>query len=251
MSATISSIYRYPVKGLSPQSLERADLAPGRILAGDRRFALALASTRFDGQAPEWQAKSAFLTLLKHDKLAALETVFNDAGTELTIRRNGKQVARGNLAEPLGRAMIEDFFTAYLGGNTHGKPRLVDAGADVTFTDQKDKLVSIINLASIRDLERITGAELDPVRFRANIYIDGIEPWCEFQWIGGDVAVGGAILSVREKIGRCVAINVNPENGTRDQNLVKALRRGFGHTDMGIFATVTQGGEIAVGAAVG
>ncbi len=251
MSATISNIYRYPVKGLSPEPLERISLEPGRIVAGDRRFALALASTRFDGQAPEWQSKRAFLTLLKHRKLAALDTLFDDSKAELTVLRNGKQVARGKLTDPVGRAIIEDFFAAYMGGDTPGKPHLADAGEDITFTDQKDKLVSIINLASVRDLERITGAEIDPVRFRANIYMDGIDPWREHGWVGGEIAVGGAVCSIRERTGRCAAINVNPENGARDQNLVKALQGGFGHTDIGVFASVTKAGDVTTGDAIG
>src|SRR5690348_2687680 len=44
MPITISSIYRYPVKGLSPERLPRTRLSPGRCLPEDRRFAVALAS---------------------------------------------------------------------------------------------------------------------------------------------------------------------------------------------------------------
>ncbi len=247
----ITSIYRYPVKGLSPDPLEHAQLTPGRTLAGDRRFALALASTRFDGHAPEWQPKSAFLTLVKHNKLAALETRFDESDNELTVLRNGKQVARGKLTDPIGRAMIEDFFAAYMGSDALGKPRLADAGEDIVFTDQKDKLISIINLASVRDLERITGKEIAPLRFRANIYLDGIAPWSEFSWIGKDIASGDVTLSVCDRTDRCGAVNVNPENGDRDENLLKALQAGFGHTDMGVFVHVTEGGDISIGDSIG
>jgi len=251
MSATITSIYRYPVKGLSPERLESANLAVGETLTGDRRFALALASTRFDGHTPEWQSKQSFLTLLKHEKLAALETRYNESSSELTLLRNGKQVAHGKLTDPIGRAVIEDFFAAYMGHDAMAKPCLVDAGEDIALTDQKGKLVSIINLASIRDLERVAGEKIDPVRFRANIYIDGIEPWSEFNWIGRDIAAASALLSVCERTGRCGAVNVNPKTGARDQNLLKALQAGFGHTDMGVFVSVRKGGDINIGDTVG
>jgi len=251
MKATIAKIYRYPVKGLSPDPLEHASLTPGRILAGDRRFALALASTRFDGLIAQWQPKSAFLTLVKHEKLAALDARFDDTGTDLTVFRNNKQVARGKMTDPIGRAIIDDFFAAYMGTDTPGKPYLADAGDDISFTDQKDKLVSIVNLASIRDLERIVGTELAPERFRGNIYVDGIEPWSEFDWVGKEIAVGDAVLSVVDRTDRCGAINVNPKNAVRDQNLVKALQAGFGHVDMGIFASVTSAGNVAIGEAIG
>ena len=250
MSAIITSIFRYPVKGLSPERLDGAGLASGRVLTGDRRFALALASTRFDGHTPEWQPKRAFLTLVKHEKLAALETRFDESSSELTVLRNGKTVAHGKLTDPVGRAIIEDFFAAYMGRDIMGKPYLVDAGQDIALTDQKDKLVSIINLASVRDLERIGGEKIDPLRFRGNIYIDGIDPWSEFKWIGNNITAGSALLSVRERTGRCGAININPETGTRDQNLMKALQSGFGHTDMGVFIDVLKDGNISIGDAI-
>ncbi len=251
MSAVIRHIYRYPVKGLSAEAMQATVLEAERSVTGDRRFALALAATRFDGQAPEWQNKRSFITLLNHQKLAALGTLFDDASNELTVLRNGKQVARGKLCDPVGRAMIEDFFAAYMGTDTPGKPSIADAGSGINFTDQKRKLVSIINLASIRDLQRTVGNDIDPVRFRANIYIDGLDPWSEFDWVGEDLAIGQARLAVVERIGRCGAINVNPENGARDENLVKALQRGFGHTDMGIFVTITQGGDAQAGDPIG
>ena len=40
MPITISAIYRYPVKGLSPEKLQSATLTPGRCLPYDRRFAI-------------------------------------------------------------------------------------------------------------------------------------------------------------------------------------------------------------------
>ena len=245
MSATISTICRFPVKSLSPEQLPSATLEVGGTIPGDRRFALALASTRFDGTSPHWQHKSSFLILMKNEKLAALETVFDPATDDLKVLRGGKQVARGKLTDPVGRAMIEDFFSAYMKNEAHGKPRLVETQGDGIFTNQKTKLISIINLASLRDLERVSGTTIDATRFRGNIMIDGIEAWSEFGWLGKDITCGSATFKIKDRIERCAAINVNPTTGARDQNLVKALQVGFGHIDMGIFATVTKAGSFA------
>jgi len=247
MTAEISMICRYPVKSLSPEQLQRTEVEIDGALPGDRRFALALGSTLFDGAKPHWLPKSSFLALVKNEKMAALETIFDDQCHDLQILRDGKQVAHGNLTDPLGRAIIEDFFSAYMKEQSRGKPRLVDAKDKSIFTDQKKKMISIINLASIRDLERVAGQPVDPTRFRANLYIDGIDPWMEFGWIGNDVVCGEAGFNIKERIGRCAAINVNPDTGERDLNLVNALHDGFGHADLGIFATVTQGGQFSVG----
>ena len=247
MKAEISTIYRYPVKGLSPEILTAAKVDVGGALPRDRGFALALGSTRFDGATPHWLPKSSFLALVKNEKLAALETVFDDESGDLQILRGGKQVAHGKLTDPIGRAVIEDFFSAYMHDESRGKPRLVEAKGETIFTDQKKKVLSIINLASIRDLERVVGKSIDPVRFRGNIYIDGVDPWSDFNWVDKDVQCGSAGLHITERIGRCAAINVDPVTGERNMNLVKSLQEGFSHRDLGIFATVSQAGSFTPG----
>ena len=247
MVAEISKICRYPVKGLSPENLSEVALEAGGALINDRRFALALGSTLFDAATPHWLPKSSFLALVRNEKLAALETVFDDETDTLQVLRGGKQVARGIMTDTVGRAMLEDFFSAYMKDEARGKPRLVEAKGETIFTDQKRKLISIINLASVRDFERVVGKPVDPIRFRANVYIDGIDPWSEFDWIGKDILCGGVTMETMERIDRCAAINVDPQTGERDMNLVNSLQGGFGHIDMGVFAMVTKAGSFAVG----
>ena len=53
LATTVTAIYRYPVKGLSAEKMNRVALTPGECLPHDRRFAIALASTRFDPQRPD------------------------------------------------------------------------------------------------------------------------------------------------------------------------------------------------------
>ena len=251
MSAEIKHIYRYPVKGLTPQGLDATDLGVDDYLPGDRRFAVALGSTPVSGGHPlEWMPKRNFLALVKNEKLATLETEYEDATGVLTIKRQGRQVARGNITDRIGRTMIEDFFAAYMKDEARGRPRLVEANAGERLTDQPVPLVSVINLASIRDLERVVKQPVDHRRFRANFYIDGIEPWAEFDWIGKPVALGSAEGIVTERIDRCAAVNVNPDTAERDLNIVKFLQAGFGHIDLGVFVRVTKAGRAAVGDAV-
>lgn len=251
MTSSIAKICRYPVKGLSPQYMDEATVETGGGLASDRRFALALGSTRFDGGEPHWLPKTSFLALVRNEKLAALDTQYDEATDELTILRDAKQVKHARMSDPLGRAMLEDFFAAYMKDECRGKPQLVEAKGDAVFSDQKNKVISIINLASVRDLERVAGMELDPIRFRANIYVDGLDPWSEFEWCGKDIQAGDVVLGVTERIDRCAAIDVDPDTGVRGGNLLKALRSGFGHIDMGVFATVKSGGKFALGDEIG
>jgi uncharacterized protein YcbX len=241
----LSDIYRYPVKGLSAERLERVTLAPGEGLPLDRAFALAHGSTAFDPGAPRPLPKTRFLMLMRNERLAALQTRYDEASGTLSIIRDGAEVARGDLGEAEGRAAIERFFAAYMAAEAEGAPRLVHAPGH-SFADVGVPLVSLINLASLRALERVAGRPLHRLRFRANLYLEGAEPWAEWQWIGRELGLGGAVrLRVIERTVRCAATEVDPETAERDFDVRAALDAAYGHIDMGVYAEVAAGGEIA------
>jgi len=248
-SPAISRIFRYPVKGLSPEQLEQVELSPGQALPEDRRFAIAHGSTRFDAAQPEWLPKRNFLQLMENERLAALECRFDASTGFLTIKRQGRQVARANATDAMGRTILEQFFAAYMGTEVRGQPKLID-GAQLSFGDNGAPVVSLINLASIGDLERVVGSPVDPLRFRANVYFQGAEPWIERSWEEREVSIGFARLKIVAPIGRCAATNVDPVSAQRDLNIPKALERGFGHSCLGVYAEVVEGGMIAAGDAI-
>jgi uncharacterized protein YcbX len=246
MPLTVAQIYRYPVKGLTPEPLSRVHLVPGEGLPHDRRFALAHGSTTFDITAPTWMPKSKFLMLMRNERLAKLRTRFDETTGVLTVQRDGKTVANGNILTPTGRAIIQDFFAAYMGGEARGAPKLLEAPGHM-FSDVARKVVSIIGLASLRDLERVVRRPVDPRRFRANLYFENGRPWEEFEWVGRDVRIGPVRLRGIKPIERCAATNVDPETGERDLNIPLALQQGFQHEHAGIYAQVMDGGPIAIG----
>ena len=249
MTIEIAEICRYPLKGLNAEKLERVALTPGEGLPHDRRFALAHGSTRFDPSAPTWQPKTNFLCLVRDEKLAQLRADFDPESGMLAIRRAGKQVVHAKVTEAMGRTLIGQFFAGFMGAAARGTPRLVEAPGHM-FSDVRDKVVSIVNLASVKDLERIVRQAVDPLRFRANIYIAGAPAWSEFVWVGQEIGLGPARLQVVKRIERCAATNVDPETAERDLNIPRALQHGFRHVHMGIYARVTSGGEIARGGAL-
>ena len=53
-----------------------------------------------------------------------------------------------------------------------------------SFSDVADKVVSIINLASVAALENAIGAPVHPLRFRGNLYVEGWPAWHEFDLLG-------------------------------------------------------------------
>ena len=248
-SPQIQSLYRYPVKGLSPESLDRVDLSKGATVPFDRAYAIENGPGRFDPEHPKYLPKINFLMLMRDERLASLETHFDDASETLTIKRSGKQVARGQLSKPTGRHLIEQFIAAYMQGAVRGAPKIVHAEGH-SFSDVSAKCLHIINLASVRELERVAGRPVHPLRFRANVHIDGIPPWVELSWVGKTLTLGAATLSVIDRTTRCEATNVDPTSGARDMAIPSLLQRTWGHTDFGIYAKVTIGGPIAVGDAV-
>ena len=96
-------------------------------------------------------------------------------------------------------------------------------------------------------LEAQWGVQIDPLRFRANIYIDGAKPWEEFDWVGGEIRIGGAVFTVDRKNGRCGATNVNPTTGRRDLDIPGSLRAAFGHKNLGVYLIVREAGRLSVG----
>jgi uncharacterized protein len=255
-AGTVTEIYRYPVKGLSAEVMDKVMLTPGDCLPQDRRFAIALGSTSFDPEGPEWLPKTHFIMLMRDEKLAQLQTRFDAETGMLTIGENSRVLLRARTTDPHGCRLIGEFFADFLGGTVNGPLRLVEAPGHA-FADARrkpnattDKYLSLINRASIRALEAAMGAAVDPLRFRANVYFDGVSAWSELDWIESEITIGPTRLRVISPITRCAATQVNPVTAKRDLDIVSALGRSFGHINMGVYAEVLVGGEIAVGDAL-
>jgi len=240
----VKEIHRYPVKGLSVERLPFVVLSPRQSLAGDRAFAFARASAPFDPANPQHLPKANFLMLMRDEELARLHTSFDPATRKLTVRQGGVTVIDGVLGDPADSRRLENFFQEYL--DLQDRPRFVEAPGHM-FSDRAEKVISILNLASVRELASRIGAEVDPVRFRANLLIDGLSEWEEFTWPGRHIGIGGATLEVIDPIRRCAATCVNPSTAERDLKIPTFLMESYGHMNTGIYARVIAGGEIALG----
>jgi uncharacterized protein YcbX len=245
----IEYLYRFPVKGLTAEALESAEVGEGGAIPWDRAFALAQGDAEFDPATPAWLRKTNFLCQMRNAKAAALFSFFDPRSGMLAVRApDGSSVVENALTE-LGRERIGAFLTDYLGEEARGTPRFHYVPGHI-FTDQPKKLVSLINLASLRDYEDKIGARRHRRRFRANVWFSGAPPWQEREWIGQQIQMGGAVLRVVKSITRCAATEVNPETAERDANPVEELRSLYGHVELGILAEVIDGGRFAVGDAI-
>lgn len=244
--AAITDIYRYPVKGLTPEHLTRVALTPGEPLPSDRRYAIENGPIGFDPAAPQHFPKTQFLMLMRNERLAALRSHYDDASHTLTIRRDGAEVARADLQTAEGRAAIEAFFAANFADELRGPPKLLSAEGH-SFSDVGRKVVSLINLASVADLEKVIGQPVHPLRFRGNLHVAGWPAWHEFDLMDRVLAIGDVRLKVVKRIKRCAATNVDPDTAVRDLTIPATLLQTYGHPDCGIYAEVITGGTLAAG----
>jgi len=252
-AGAVVAIYRYPVKGLSAEKMDRVVLTPGECLPHDRRYAIALGSTRFDPEHPEWLPKIHFVMLMRDERLARLQTHYDAESGVLAIAKNARVLLHARLTDAKGCKLAGEFFTNFVGNAVNGPLRVVSASGHA-FADARrkpdattDKYVSLINHSSIAALEAAMGASVDPIRFRANIYFDGAPAWSEHDWIGDEIGLGATRLRVISPITRCAATQVNPATAERDLDIVAGLERAFGHINMGVYAEVVAGGEITIG----
>lgn len=242
---SIKSLQRYPVKGFSPEFLPATRLDIGQTLANDRAFAVENGPSGFDPSAPGWLPKAKFLCLMKNARLAQLRTRYDDASGVLNIEGPDGTIS-GDLSTEAGRAAIEDYLSAFMGEEKRGPLRVLKAEGH-SFSDVARKVVSFINLASAGEIGRALGAEVDPIRFRGNVHIGGLEPWVEATWLGKEFGIGTARFKVVKTIQRCLATHVDPARGVRDLDVMQTIRNLRGDLDCGIYAEVTAPGTIAEG----
>ena len=245
-AARLAEIYRYPVKGLSPQKLQTVTLTPGETLPFDRAWAIENGPSGFDPVAPKPLPKIAFLMLMRNESLASLAADFDDSEHVLTLRRDGEILTRGCLDTPAGRTALEAFFDRFSAADLRGPARIVSSPGHA-FTDVATRCVSLINRATVQDIEACIGAPVHPLRFRGNLHVDGLPAWAELDWVGRKINAGGVVLEAFKRIERCAATNVNPVTAERDLAIPRSLLEAYGHSDCGIYLKVVSAGVLTTG----
>ncbi len=250
MSGHVAGIFRYPVKGFTPEPLQAVDLAPGAGFPHDRIYAVENGPSGFDPDNPAWVTKQKFTVLAAIPRVARARTRYDEATGRLTAEAPGRPAFAGSLADAAGRDAFAAWLEPLIGEDRRGPLKVMDARGPFRFTDHPLGQVSIVNLASVRDLSAKMGVELDPLRFRANLYVEGWPAWAEQDWAGKRLLMGWAEAEVYKPIVRCAAPDVDPATGIADVEITKALHAHYGHLDCGIYVRVTNAGRVGVGDAV-
>jgi uncharacterized protein YcbX len=245
--ASLAAIYRHPVKSLGEEALRYVTLAVGEGLPWDRVWAVAHDHSAFNPAEPEWATSRNFVIQSTNPALAQITCAFDEASGALTLTHPALGTITTKPGE--GGAALTEWIAPIAdaaGAGTPGPYRLAHV-AGRALHDFPDTDISIGNLASLRALEEMAGTVLAHIRFRMNLWVDGFDPWEEFEWEGREVGIGSTRLTVIGRVKRCNATNADPDTGTRTTDLPRLLHSQFGHMDFGVYARVMNGGGIACG----
>jgi uncharacterized protein YcbX len=247
MQSQVTALYRHPVKGFTPERLDHVQLTAGACFPCDRLYAVEDGPSGFDPDAPAHISKTKFTVLAKIPRVAKARTAYDEATGVLTASAEGQPDFAGDLRGEVGRRGFEAWLAGLLGDEASGPLRVVEGPGAYRFMDSRSGYVSIVNLASVRDLAAKLGRPVDPLRFRANLYVEGWPAWVENDWTGRAMRVGQARAEVLKPIVRCAATHVDPVTAERDIEVVKALFDHYGHMFCGIYLNVEEDGAVREG----
>lgn len=241
----VTHLWRHPVKGHGVEALGAVTLAAGATMPWDRVWAIAVEGAKVVPGARAWARCANFSRGAKSPQLMAIRAVVDEGRGRVTLSHPRQAAIDVDPDDPADAARLVAWVTP-LADPGRAKPAFV-VRADVGMTDSPFPSVSILNRASLAALGERLGMDLAMERFRGNVWVDGLAPFAEFDLVGREIRVGGAVLAVREPITRCVATAVDPATGVRDADTLGGLEAGWGHRDFGVYAEVVAGGGVAVG----
>jgi uncharacterized protein len=247
MSWTLGEIYRHPVKSLGEEALDEARLEAGRPVPWDRAWAICHGSAEWDEAAPRWLPPRNFVNQTHVPRLAQIAVSFDEDAGLLTLRHPERPDITAAPGTPQGDAALTEWIAPLTEGTPRQGPFRVCRAPGIQFTDFEDTHVSIGSIASRRALEEIAGTRLEPIRFRMNLWLEGLAPWQELEFVGREIEVGAGRLRVVARDARCNATAASPATGARDVPVPALLKQHLGHTDFGIYAQVIAGGVLRRG----
>lgn len=229
----VLEIWRYPVKSLGGERLDRAQMGDAGI-AGDRGWGILHVETGnvlTARRAPELLFASA-----RVDGQGVVITLPD--GTEITSAESGADAALSGWLERDVRLVRPG-----VDGATYENPMDIENEADWiswqgpswSFHDSTKSMVSIVGSDTLDDR--------DVRRFRTNIVVEGGD---EDALVGRSVSIGRAVLEVTKKIDRCIMVTRAQPGLERDLGILKrviAERDNF----LSVGALVSGTGEVAIG----
>jgi uncharacterized protein len=248
--ATVAALWRHPIKSHGREALDQVTLVAGQTMPWDRVWAVTHEITKLDRAVPEWLPCQNFMIGTRTPALAGLWARLDESARTVALRHVelGEQIVTPDDAASVA-AFLE--WISPLCPEARARPTGVVSVPGRGMTDTTYPSVSIMNLASHNAVANALAQDIEPERWRGNIWLDGLESWVEFSWMDRKVRIGGAVLAVRDRIARCLHTAANPQTGGRDADTLGALERNWGHRDFGVYAEVIEGGTVQIGDTAG
>ena len=252
MNCTISSINYCPVKSLSFQSIQSCEITKNLGMANDRIFAFSriidLEKAKIIEKNPNDRKLNTFLTLKNSPFLNKYNFIYESG--KLTLTQDNKDLISISVDDQNERLLLTNKLMEL--ESSLIKPIFLLKNTDFPFFDTSHSSnvfnsMSLINLNSIKDFEKKINEKIEIQRFRANFYVDGIEPLEERNWIGKIIKINIISFKVEKNIPRCVAINLQPKTDDSSINLLQSLKKTYNNFDMGIYLTALEDGKIKLG----
>ena len=244
--ARLAHLCRHPIKAIGYEDLSEMTLTPGAPAPWDRRWAVAHGGTDPDSLDGRWISKHHFLRGVAAPALMAVRAHLEAGSGQVTLRHPHRPTLTFGPDDPADTERFLDWIAPLWPEGRHPPTAIVRARGGA-FGDWPDPYVAIVNLASQRALSARMGTALSAHRWRANLWLDGLPPWSEFDLVGSEIAIGSVRLRVAARITRCRATCGNPETGEADADTLSGLQAGFGHQDFGVYGIVTEGGALRPG----
>ena len=230
----VAALYRYPVKGFTPEECETLTLLDGGRVAGDRVLGVRFANAAVSGDA--WGTKHEFVALVNTPGLARLQLKFDHRALRLRIA-SGSVVLVDEELNDGGRKRIAAAIEAYvlelaenpLASNPERLPlRVVGDGIAPRYQDAQAGFITLHSRESLKALAAVAGSpDLSERRFRSNIAIEGVEAWEEQAWVGRKIRIGNVKFEAVSPKTRCLATHANPLTGEQDLPIMPTLLKVF------------------------
>lgn len=247
MKLFVTRLFRYPIKGMGADALDKAVIVPGEGVEEDGLYTLVFERSSASFLTGLRMAEGCFVTLADAPELARLEMLWSNRATVLSVEKSGSRLAWADLSSSVGRARISDFFAAFLRSGPMGQPRLSFVASDRR--ESRSKVVRVIFEESLRALEKVARCSLDMRRFRPHLVLSGVSPWKEFSCPDRDLIFSSGVrLRPRAPMRPGAIANVDPKTGDTSLNVTRVLIEGLGFDSFGFTAEAVQGGELLAGA---
>ena len=241
-----------PVKSLRLVSVDSIELAMTGV-RGDRRFYL----VDDEGLLVNAKRIPRLLTVRAVVEDGRLVLRFADGMTvDGDVQQLGEHLETNFFGRPVIGRVVEGPWNEPL-SQLAGKPvRVARTEREGDGVDRGRRAgASLVSTGSLDALGVAAGATrpVDGRRFRMTIGVDGLEPHAEDDWIGSRVRLGGAVVAVRENVGRCAVTTLDPETGIRDLDTlgtIAAYRADVPTREplpFGVWCEVVEPGPVAVG----